>query len=387
MAAMKIDSFVQRLAAFYGGIFLAVGVLLPFLSVWFAAKGLNAGEIGLVLAAPVVSRVVAVPLVTSLADRLALRPVIIAVATGTACCYGLVGTANGFWLILLAVVLASGAFAPLLPLTDAYALQGLGLRRQSYGPVRLWGSAAFVVGSIGAGLVFDHIAPGDLIWIIVAAFFAAALISFLLLPVESDVPSPPRHRASGLSMLRSAAVLAAIGAASFIQGSHAVYYGFSSLAWSAGGLDGLWIGGLWALGVAAEIVLFALSARLPPAFTPTVLLALGGTGAALRWTVMAFDPPLLLLPLLQGLHAFSFAATHLGAVQFMSHAAAARFAATAQGYLSVAVGVAQSGAIALAGGLYAIWGTQAYAAMAAMAFIGLTFAIIAHRVSDRPSPV
>ena len=69
---------------------------------------------------------------------------------------------------------------------------------------------------------------------------------------------------------------------------------------------------LWALGVLAEIVLFALSARLPAAFTPSVLILIGGAGALVRWIAMALDPPGALLPLLQCLHGLSFGATHLG---------------------------------------------------------------------------
>ena len=97
---------------------------------------------------------------------------------------------------------------------------------------------------------------------------------------------------------------------------------------------------LWALGVLAEIVLFALSARLPAAFTPSVLILIGGAGALVRWIAMALDPPGALLPLLQCLHGLSFGATHLGTLAFIGRAAPAGLAATAQGYLAVSTGVA-----------------------------------------------
>jgi len=44
-----------------------------------------------------------------------------------------------------------------------YALSGLSLRGRNYGPVRLWGSAAFVVGNIVAGAMLERFAPGNLI--------------------------------------------------------------------------------------------------------------------------------------------------------------------------------------------------------------------------------
>ena len=48
---------------------------------------------------------------------------------------------------------------------------------------------------------------------------------------------------------------------------------------------------------------------------------LGGAGAVLRWTAMAFDSPVALLPVLQCLHGLSFGATHLGAMHALARLA------------------------------------------------------------------
>ena len=140
-----------------------------------------------------------------------------------------------------------------------------------------------------------------------------------------------------------------LAAASLIQASHAVYYGFSALEWRGAGLDGTTIAALWALGVIAEIVLFALPGRLPPLFQPSVLLMIGAAGAALRWAAMALDPPAIWLPWLQLLHALSFGATHLGALGFVARHAPAGQSATAQGYLAIALGAVMAGAMGISG--------------------------------------
>src|SRR5262249_60125326 len=108
--------------------------------------------------------------------------------------------------------------------------------------------------------------------------------------------------------------LAVSAAASLVQSSHAVYYGFSTIDWQAVGFGGQTIGGLWALGVIAEIAMFAMSARLPPALTPSALLLIGAAGALLRWSAMAIGPPPAALPALQGLPGPSLAAPHPGPV-------------------------------------------------------------------------
>jgi PPP family 3-phenylpropionic acid transporter len=376
------DGFAPRLALFYVGIFVASGVQLPFLPVWLAAKGLDSAAIGLVLAVPMVVRMAAVPLVTQAADRhAALRGALIVTALASAAGFALVGLADGFRAILLAMALASAAYTPVMPLADAYALKGLSLRRRAYGPVRLWGSVAFIAGNLGAGLLNDVIPARNLIWLIAGAFAVAAVVSPFLAPLGIGRPAAAAPRPSATALLRSPAFLAVAAAAGLVQASHAVYYGFSTLAWAAQGFDGVTIGSLWAIGVLAEIALFAVSGRLP--FGPAALLGLGAVGGVMRWIAMACDPPAALLPVLQCLHGLSFGATHLGAVQYLARETPEGLGATAQGYLSIALGLIMAAAMGVSGLLFGRYGSLAYLAMAAAALAGGLFAFAAHRLSRR----
>jgi PPP family 3-phenylpropionic acid transporter len=307
--------------------------------------------------------------------------------------YGAVALARGAAGIMAAFALASAFYTPIMPLTDAYALRWLsrpppssqppsfegglprtaaGLRRPgiaAYGPVRLWGSAAFIAGSFAAGFLLDVVAARDLIWLVVAALTLTAAAACALEPLGPHVPGAAKAKSSSAkALLRDPAFLAIVAAASLIQASHAVFYGFSALDWRAAGLGGTAIGALWAIGVAAEIVLFAVSGRL--SVPPATLLLIGAAGAVIRWGAMAFDPPAVLLALLQCLHALSFGATLLGTLGLMTRTVPAELAATAQGYLAVALGLVMAAAMGLSGLLYARWGGLAYGAMALTAFAG-----------------
>jgi PPP family 3-phenylpropionic acid transporter len=307
---------------------------------------------------------------------------IVIAAAGAVVGYGVVGLAQGAAAIAMAFVFASVFYTPIMPLADAYALRGLGRLGRAYGPVRMWGSAAFIVGSFGAGVLLDVTAARDLIWLIVAAAVITAAVACALKPLGPHLGSAPQ---AGLSFAggvwREPAFLAVAAAASLIQASHAVFYGFSALDWRAAGLDGAAIAALWALGVAAEIVLFAISGRLPIA--PTTLLLIGAAGAVIRWGAMAFDPPAILLPALQCLHALSFGASHLGALGFIARTIPPKLGATAQGYLAVALGLAMAASMALAGVLYTRWGGLAYGAMALLAAAGGVCALAARRLASR----
>ena len=377
--AIVNDPFAPRLALVYAALFLAAGWQLPLFPVWLSARGLDPAAIGIVLAAYQIVRVVATPTITRLADRHgSLNGAIIAAALATLCALALLGSVGGFAPILIAAAVLGFMSAPLMPLIDAYGLRGLSLRARSYGPVRLWGSVAFIVANLTGGLLLGVLAPTNLIWLIFAGNCAVVAAAFLLVPLPRDEAA--RESAPGRSHLRQPAFLAIAAAGCLIQASHAVYYGFSTLDWSAKGFGGVTIGVLWALGVVAEIVLFALAPRLPPSVGPVTLILIGAAGGVVRWIVTAFDPPLALLAPLQLLHALSFGATHLGTMMFLGQNAPEGGRAAAQGDIATANGVMMAAASALAGLLYGAGGSYAYLAMAVLAVAGAAFALLASRL-------
>ncbi len=372
--------FAARLAALYAAFFIVAGIQQPFFPVWLKAKGLDPGTIGIVLAVPMLLRILAIPLVTHAADRRdALRAAIIMTSTLSVAGYILVGLAEGAPTILALYALGSFAFTPMMPLAETYAFKGLTARGRAYGPVRLWGSATYIVGTFVAGFATDAIPARHLIWLIVAASLLNALAAAGLAPLPTQAPKADEQPPARKPLLRDPEFLAVVAASSLIQASHAIFYGFSALQWRAAGLDGSVIAALWGLGVIAEIVLFAFSGRLPAFFQPIVLLMIGALGGAVRWGAMAFDPPIVALPFLQLLHALSFGATHLGALTYLARNAPPGQSATAQGYHAIAQGAVMAGAMGLSGVLYEAFGGHAYAAMALTAIVGGTCALIAQR--------
>ncbi len=374
-------SFARRLSLLYAAFFVAAGISQPFFPVWLKAKGLDATGIGIALAMPQLLRIVAIPMVTRAADRHdALREAIVATTGLAVVGYVLVGLSEGTLLILAAFALASLATTPVMPLSETYAFKGLAAHGRAYGPVRLWGSLTYIFGNFLAGFAINVIAARHLIWLIAAASVLNVLAALWLPHLATAAPSAQMRHSAPKPLLRDAAFIAVLAAASLIQASHAVYYGFSTLEWRGIGLDGTVIAALWGIGVLAEIVLFAVSGRLPAFCQPMVLVMIGAAGAALRWGAMALDPPTLALPFLQLLHALSFAATHIGTLTYLSRSAPPGQSATAQGYLAIALGAVMAGAMGLSGVLYAAFGARAYLAMALAAVVGGGCALVAQRV-------
>ena len=149
----------------------------------------------------------------------------------------MVGTQHQPLLVFLAFAVTACVWTPMVPLTDAYALRGVARYGLNYGPLRLWGSAAFVVGALACGLLVDFIAARHLIWVIaaVAGLGAVAASGFSRWSIRRRPQRRPQARRAA-PLLREPGFLAIILASALIQGSHAAYYSFASITWQACGL-------------------------------------------------------------------------------------------------------------------------------------------------------
>ncbi len=368
-----------RYAAVYGAVFLVVGIYQPFWPVFLKSRGLSAAEIGLIFALASWLRVVTTPAIAQIADRSG-RAKTTLVILAALCLVIFAGffKARGFWPILLVMLPAAVCFQPMIPLVESQTMAAVLRERLDYGRIRLWGSLAFILGTVGAGALITGRTPDLVFYLVLGALALTLLAAFAL-------PAAPAQRHEGtphnpLKLLGDRRFLLFLGAASLIQASHAAYYGFSALHWKAAGLSEATIGWLWAEGVAVEVLLFAFSGAVMARASPAALLGLAALAGMLRWTVLAASTELAPLIAVQALHALTFGAAHLGAMHFIARAAPPGLAATAQSlYSAVSGGIAMGLAMLLAGALYAAAAGQAFLAMAVLSAIGFGLALVLWR--------
>jgi MFS transporter, PPP family, 3-phenylpropionic acid transporter len=379
IASVAPKRFAIRLALFYGAVFTLVGAYLPFFPVWLRAVGIDASWIGIITAVPAVTRFTVLPFVTGLAERQgSLRSAMIVTAFMTALGFAAVGTQHQPLLVLLAFTATACIWTPIVPLTDAYALRGVARFGLKYGPLRLWGSAAFVVGALACGLLVDVIAARYLIWVIAALAALGAAVSLGLKPLDKP-KTPPATLRGATALLSEPGFLVIILASALIQGSHAAYYSFASINWQLSGLGGLTIAGLWVLGVLAEIVVFALSPRFT--LKPSALVVIGALCAVVRWLITAQEPPVAVLAVVQVSHGLSFGLTQIGTMGLLVGHVPIHIMARGQGYLAACSGIVAGGASILSGAVYARYGQGVYYVMAAMALSGAILMWSARRYS------
>ena len=396
--------FAVRLSLYYGAIFGNLGLYLPFMPVWLAWRGMTPFEIGVITSAPLFVRVIATPLIGIWSDRSRdhRRTVIIAGWVGLVTAL-ILWRAADFWSILVLVTLFQVATQSILPIVETKALSGARRLQLSYGRMRLWGSAAFIAANIGGGAVIAAHGGASVMLMVVGTVGATAVAAHLLpgpfvaeqstgaakatiIGAASESRSErPLDFAALIQPMRDLIRLrwfvAIVFSAGLIQGSHAVYYAFGAIHWRELGISDTWIGTLWAIGVAAEIVLFAVARPVIDRLGAGGLLVLGGVGATARWIVMAFDPPFGLLIVLQCLHALSFGATYLGTLTLIQSRVAEVNAGGAQSlHSALTAGVLMGGITLASGALYEAIGGQSLLIMAVIAAIGTGVAFF---VSDR----
>lgn len=372
-------AYIVLYAALYG----AFGVASPFWPKYFETRALTPEQIGVILAAALLVRLVSGPLVGMLADVLrSLRLVL-------ACCAALAAAtavallwADGFWLLLLVALVQAAALAPTTSIADALSVNAarpeLAGRPFEYGWIRGSASAAFVCGTLVIGQLISANDLTRVIWLNAALLVVAAGATAL---VPKVVVQTARH-AGVAQVTREVRKLLALGrfrslifVSALIYGSHAMHDAFAVIRWSNAGIDTRIISILWSEAVAAEVLVFFL-------IGPALLNRLGARGAAtlvaiagiLRWSIAGMTNSVLVLASLQPLHGLTFALLHLACMRMMGRLVPAHLAATAQALYAFGSGAVTAALTLFSGFFYASYGGGAFVAMAVLCAIALPLA-------------
>lgn len=385
-------SFAVRVALFYGALFVFYGMHTPFLPVWLNWRGLSPEEMSAIVAAPLFLRVFVSPIVAMAADRSGAHRRYLVTLSWLSLAFVLaLAPFNSFWPVLLFATALVLCNSTIMPLIETIAVAGVRHRGLDYGQMRLWGSLTFVVANFAGGLAIFAFGGGAGVWLIAFGCILTVAAAHVLPPdecFEDEIkPALPLWRSPALrDLLARKDFCIFLIAAGLVMSAHATFFTFGILIWEKQGLSAAWSGTLWAIGVCAEVMLFSASGKAVARIGAARLIALGAAASIVRWTVMAFDPPLAVLIPLQALHGATYGASHIGAIHFIHETVARDKQGTAQAlYATIAAGIAMGCATLIAGWLYSRAGSFSYFAMVAISMISLAAAIwLVRRKSGAP---
>lgn len=306
-----------RLSSYYFFYFTLFGALLPYISLYYQELGLNAIEIGQLMAVFVGTKIIAPNLFGWIADRTNsmvrwLR------LTGFLTLVGGAGLLffDGFWGMLITMFVFSFFFHAGLPLFESYTFSSLSGYKECYGQVRLWGSVGFIVAVLGVGWQIDHFSIYVLPWMLL--LFAGLTLFATYVNKEQ---APQSHQGSELTVMqiiKQPWVISLLVVSILIQFSHGAYYGFYSIHLDGHGYSKTLIAWLWSFGVLAEIAVFFWMPKILSNWTVKSLLMVAFTLTLIRWLMIpAFPESLFLLLIAQSLHAASYGLFHAAAVHLI----------------------------------------------------------------------
>jgi PPP family 3-phenylpropionic acid transporter len=313
-------SLYIRLSGFYLVYFATLGVILPYWSLYLRSLNFEPARIGELIAVLQATKVVAPNVWGWIADHTGKRMTIIRIAclATTACFAGLYFVGDSFFGMALVTLSFSFFWNAALPQFEATTLDYLGHQDiHIYSRIRLWGSVGFILTALLGGFVLQDYGV-DIVPMVLLGLFLTLWLNSLSVPEKVTATLHPRQPQSLGQVLLQSRVLTLLTVCFLIQASHGPYYAFFSIYLESLGYSQGLIGGLWGLGVVAEVIVFMLMPKMLPRFgaRQLILVTLGLT--SLRWVLIGvFASHLSLLLLAQILHAFSFGVYHVVAIHLI----------------------------------------------------------------------
>ena len=370
--------------------FMAVGVSMPFLPPYLRGLGFSGRQLATVLAiVPLLN--MGVPLFWAwVADRTHRHPrVLSVVCLGAALGVVPVGLARRFPSLLGAYFAFASFSVGIGALIDSVAIARVRGGGGHYGRIRIWGSAGYILASVGVGVWLTERGdrPGDpLVPALMAASYLGAFAASLQLGGTGEAARRPRWRDVGaligdrrFRLLLTIAPLHWIGCAP--------YNVFFGIFVRDRGLSPAVLGLALGTGVLAEMIVLLEFTRLQSRFALERLLAVAFAGTALRWALMPLCAHGGAIIALQSLHGLTFGLYWGAGIALVGACVPAHLRATGQSLFVIAMlGVGNVVGYLATGVLYDAVGTVSPAFLAAAALEMIPLALVIGAARERRAP-
>ena len=373
-----------RLSGYYFFYFAFVGAFSPYFGLYLQSLSFSAWDIGLLMSQMQLMRLCAPYLWGALADRLAQRVRIVRLAALLSLFgFSAFFVVQSFVAMLVAMALLAFFWSAALPLVETVTFDHLRDKPGQYSRIRLWGSIGFIVAVMGTGALLDSMPLPRLLWVIVGTL-AGILVCALVVPEVASYGSADEQLPVA-TIIRQARVRALFAACFLMSAAHGALYVFYSIHLTDHHYSKLLVGGLWSLGVLAEIGVFFFMVAMQRSLGLRVILLISFAATVLRFLMIGWCIEwLAVIILAQLLHGLTFGAYHAAAIAAVNRWFPGRCQARGQAlYSSISFGAG-----GLLGSLLSGWTWDrlgaglTYTLSSAFAAAGLIFVVLWVKRSD-----
>lgn len=251
-----------------------------------------------------------------------------------------------FWLqhktlIFYLVIAQMIAFWTVVSQLEVLSLSAANGSAVIYNRIRLFGSVGFIIAAVFIGHQLEQLGSEVILWFSCGCLLLQLVASLYL---QQPALTQQKQQATGDDFYRrclAPSFIAFLTASILLQLSFAPYVGFFTQYLTQHGYQGSAVGVLFALGTAAEILMFMLAGQVLARFGVKTLFGFCLLLTALRWLVQGYMVDVLsLLILTQIIHAFSYGLMHSVSIYYISqHFTAAQQNRGQFMYLGVTFGI------------------------------------------------
>ena len=291
--------------------------MLPFWPLYLQSIGMTAGDIGVLMAVLMTTRIVSPIIWGKLGDSVPRRMLVVQWGSFAAALI-FVGVFFTEQMHFLVWVVAGYSFFwnAVLPQFEVITLNHLGDHHHRYSQVRVWGSVGFIGAAVGLGWYFNTAPISHVPALLFGCFVALWLLSLSIASPEQKLGE--QHSDAPLSVLFNRPFIGFMLACLLLQLAHGPYYTYFSLYVESAGYNKTQTGVFWALGAVSEMFVFMLMHRILPRFGAVVLFQWALALSVIRWVLLdQFVGSLAMLLIVQLLHAGTFGLFHASSIELL----------------------------------------------------------------------
>ena len=352
-------------------------IIISFLPLYLAYKGLNGTEIGWVLAIGPFASIISQPFWGYLSDKYkTIKRFLIISIIGM-----LIGSIIFFQVNHIIAILVFGAIfyffsSPVGALSDSLAQRRAQELRISFGSIRTWGSIGFGFSTLIIGEILNNTGVEYMVWPYVILGSILLIVAFKISDVKVD--STPVQVRDISKLIQNKPFILFLLIMMFIAITHRANDSFIGLYITGFGATERLVGIAWFIGVISEAAVFALAGFWFRKFNPLTFIVIASFIFAVRWFLYGIITDPFIIISLQFLHGITFAVFYFAAFDYVTKIIPQNLQSTGHlVYYSVFFGV--SGIIGSMGGgmiLEKFNGEALYLSMGVLATIGMISFII-----------
>jgi MFS transporter, PPP family, 3-phenylpropionic acid transporter len=295
-------------ALFYFSYFAAIGIYVPYWTLYLRDLGLSSLQIGTLYSIPSLCRIIVPLLVGYFADRFnRRRSLLILAAVGQLIPLSLIFWFHSYSYLLILISAFAFFNSTVLPLGEATVQEEHEKGSLDYGRTRLWGTLSFILLAIAFGKLLDSVGNSWILIGILICFAIHFLITFVMPEGKMFFKLPAdkvrlAFLTPGTWIFFACVMMMSVG--------HGTFYGFYSIYLADLGFRESGIGIHWAVAATTELIVFMFASRIMTRFRAETLISFCCLAAVVRWYLTGTFTSFGLLTAFQSLHAFTFGLFH-----------------------------------------------------------------------------